>query len=55
MLRTDFEAGANCFWHGEYVQGEPVYENVNVMHDTFTEEELETIGNLLGEEQFEEM
>lgn len=52
---ADFEAGANCFWHGEYVQGEPVYENVNVMQDTFTEEELETIGNLLGEEQFEEM
>ena len=55
MLRTDFEAGANCFRHGEYVQGEPVYENVNVMQDTFTEEELETIGNLLGEEQFEEI
>lgn len=52
---ADFEAGANCFWHGEYVQGEPVYEHVNVMQDTFTEEELETIGNLLGEEQFEEM
>ncbi|MBR4965073.1 MAG: hypothetical protein IKY53_01120 [Lachnospiraceae bacterium] len=52
---ADFEAGANCFWHGEYVQGEPVYENVNVMQDTFTEEELETIGTLLGEEQFEDM
>ncbi len=52
---ADFEAGANCFWHGEYVQGEPVYENVNVLQDTFSEDELETIGNLLGEEQFEEM
>lgn len=52
---ANFEMGANCFWHGEYVQGEPVYENISVMQETYTETELEAIGALLGEEQYEDM
>lgn len=52
---ADFGLGANCFWQGEYVNGEPTYTNENVVQDNFTEEELAQICELIGEERYESM
>lgn len=46
-------AGANCFVEGEYVSGDPVYTNANILKETYTDEQLATIENLVGDELYE--
>ena len=42
--------GMNVFVLGIYTKGEPEYTNANVFENTFSEEEIEEIKNLLGED-----
>ena len=46
--------GANVIVDGEYITGEPVYTNANILEETFTQEELDSLKNVLGEEIYEE-
>ncbi len=50
-----FLLGANCFWQGEYVKGEPSYTNETVVQDNFSEETLAQIHELIGDERYESM
>lgn len=43
----------NCFLHGEYITGEPVFNNTNVLKETYTDEQLIHIKELIGEELYE--
>lgn len=52
---ADFGLGANCFWQGEYVKGEPSYTNETVVQDNFSEETLAQIHELIGDERYESM
>ncbi|MBO4346173.1 MAG: hypothetical protein J5840_00890 [Lachnospiraceae bacterium] len=46
--------GMNVFVIGLYTKGEPEYTNANVFEETFSEEELEVMKDLLGED-YEEL
>lgn len=46
--------GMNVFADGEYTLGEPAYTNANILAETFTEEELSQIEQMLGQEWYEE-
>ena len=46
--------GANVIADGEYITGEPVYTNANILEETFTQEELDSLKNVLGEDIYEE-
>ena len=46
--------GANVIADGEYITGEPVYTNANILEETFTQEELDSLKTVLGEEIYEE-
>lgn len=48
-------AGANCFVEGEYINGEPEYTNANILKETYTEEQLTAIKELVGEELYEDI
>lgn len=44
--------GANVVIDGEYIQGEPVYTNANVLEELFTEKDLDALEKLLSEGYF---
>lgn len=46
--------GANVCVDGEYVKGEPVYTNANILEETFTQEQLDSLKNVLGEDIYGE-
>ena len=48
-------AGANCFVEGEYVSGDPVYTNANILKETYTDEQLAAIEKLVGDELYEDI
>ena len=48
-------AGANCFVEGEYVSGDPVYTNANILKETYTDAQLAAIEKLVGEELYEDI
>ncbi len=48
-------AGANCFVEGEYVSGDPVYTNANILKETYTDAQLVAIEKLVGEELYEDI
>ncbi len=52
---ADFGLGANCFWQGKYVKGEPSYTNETVVQDNFSEETLAQIHELIGDGRYESM
>ncbi len=43
-----------CFAEGNYVQGEPFYTDANILHDTYTDAQLEEIKILVGDELYED-
>lgn len=45
--------GANVTMDGEYTRNEPVYTNANILHDTFTDEQLCFLNEKLPAEQYE--
>lgn len=44
--------GAGVFIDGQYIQGEPVYTNANVLEELFTEKDLQALEKLLPEEYY---
>ncbi len=46
---ADLGFGMNVFADGNYTQGEPVYENANVLNDNFSAQVQEQMQTLLGE------
>ncbi|MBQ8247196.1 MAG: hypothetical protein IJZ42_08685 [Lachnospiraceae bacterium] len=48
-------AGANCFVEGEYVSGDPVYTNANILKETYTDAQLAAIEKLVGDELYEDI
>lgn len=46
--------GMNVFADGGYILGEPEYTNANILAETFSEEELAKIEQMLGTEGYEE-
>lgn len=44
--------GANVVIDGEYIQGEPIYTNANVLEELFTEKDLQALKKLLPEEYY---
>lgn len=53
---TSYELGfgMNVYADGEYTLDEPIYTNADILAETFTEEELSQMKQLLGEEWYEE-
>lgn len=46
--------GESVVIDGEYVQGEPVYTNANVLEELFTEKDMEALEKLLPEEYYKD-
>lgn len=48
----DYGLGSNVYVYGNYTDGQPVYLNAQIMEETFTAEQIETIKNQLTSEQY---
>lgn len=46
--------GMNVYADGEYVMGEPLYTNATILEDNFTQEELDSLKKVLGEDIYEQ-